>query len=419
MRRIMMSRILSVALLGGALAAPVTRAQAGGSGAVAAALAGAYSARATGPEAALWNPAVLALPHQPSFALILGGVTGHAATNGVNVGLYNKVSGAFLDDGLKHDVLAAIPADGLRLDAEGEGQALGISVGAFAITSHATGFGSAAVPRDLADLALNGNQLDRTYSFTGTEGNALGYGGVVVAAAIKLPAGKTLNAFTAGAAVEDILVAKHAMVMDATGSIATSSTSFTGSGLINARVGETGSGYAATFGLAAETHGGMRLGLSVSGLGRVHFTKGTDYHNTVSARTVGLDNATGSDLVMSHSDSTAAPAYDVSLPATVHAGLARRVGPIAASADVAYIVRASAGVRTGSDVAVGGELWPESFFRVRGGIGHSGSMGTRVTGGVGLSPGPMRLDIAAVHYGGTSSASTRGVGAGVSFGFEF
>lgn len=399
--------------------AGVTAAYAGGAGSVASALGGAFSARATGPEAALWNPATLALPKHPSFALTLGSVSANAATNGLSLGLYNKVNGNFLDDALKQDVLAAIPTDGLRLDADGEGQAMGISIGSFALTSHAAGFGNAALPKDLADLALYGNQLDRTYSFDGTDGNALAYGGVVLAGGFKLSSNKEGGAVTLGASYEKILIAKHASVMHATGSIATTSSSFLGNGVIDARVGETGTGYTGSVGLAMQTAKGTRFDISVSGLGRVHFTEGTDYHNTVSATTVTLDNASGADFVTSHSDSTPSPAYDVQLPATVRAGWSSRKGPFALSADYAYVVRSSVGVRTGSDVAVGAELWPGGIVRLRGGYGHAGSTGTRLSGGIGLAPGPMRLDIAAVHYGGTSSASTRGVGAGVSLGFEF
>ncbi len=411
--------LAAAVLCGVTFVAVVSGAEAGSAGSVASALGGAYSMRASGPEAALWNPATLALPEHPSFALTLGSVSANAATNGLSLGLYNKVNGQFLDDALKQDVLAAIPTDGLRLDADGEGQALGFSIGSFALTSHVAGFGNAALPKDLADLALYGNALDRTYSFDGTDGNGLAYGGVVAAYALRLPAGKSMKALSLGASFEDILIAKHATVMHATGAIATTSSAFLGNGVIDARVGETGKGYTASIGLAGETLKGTRFGVSVSGFGSLHFTEGTDYHNTVSATTVTLDDASGADFVTSQSDSTPSPEYDVQLPTTVRGGVSRRLGPLAVSADLAYVVRSSVGVRTGSDIAVGAELWPAGILRLRGGYGHAGATGTRLSGGIGLAPGPMRLDLAAVHYGGTSSASTRGVGVGASFGFEF
>ncbi len=388
-------------------------------GPVAAALGGAYTARATGPDAAVWDPAFLALPGAPHVGLNLGSMGAAAHTNGISLDLYNRASGSFLDDALKADILRAIPAEGLDVAGRGEGAVAGLSVGPVAVAAHASGAGSVRVPRDVADLVLYGNTLGRTYDFGTVGGGGLATAGVIVGAAIRLPAPRGIDAFALGVSVEDIVGARAAEVVGARGTLITTPTALGGEGMIDAWVGKSGRGLGVSVGLGAVGGKTWRAGIVLRSLGSVRFGPGTLYHETFHADSVNVYDSFDRDFVTTTSDSLPAPARSIPLPTALRAGVARRVGALMASADVTIGLRASPGNPTGREMAAGLELWPDGILRLRAGMGAGGPLGTRFAAGLGLAPGPLRIDVAAIHVGGPSAGATRGVGAAAGFGLRF
>jgi hypothetical protein len=388
-------------------------------GPVAQALAGAYTARVLGPEAAVWEPAALRGPDAPRVQLLLGGVGATAATNGVSLDLYNRVSGAFLDGALKQEIMSALPADGLRVRAQGEATPVGLSVAGVGVAAHVRAQGSARLPRDLADLALYGNDVERSYSFAGIEGGGLATAGVVAGTALALRAPHGMTHLAVGASLEDIVTARGAEVMHADGAITTSAEALSGQGEIAYRVGETGHGFGATVGVEAASGDRWRAAFALRSIGSVHFTSGTLYHRSFNVDTLTIDEGDGADIVTTSSDSTTISGYNVALPTSAAAGCAYRLGPTLVSADVQVALRRSPGAQSGVGGSVGVELWPHGVVHLRTGVGAGTPLGFRVGAGAGLTAGPLLFDLAAMHYGAPSPSATRGIGVAGSLGLRF
>ena len=136
----------------GQLAVPSARSQA---------LAGSFTARARGFEAAAWNPANLGLPDRPRWSLGLAGVTGTLTNNSLTYGQITDLYGRFLDDTDKLNLLAEVRSanpDGLlTLDFELGGSFLGFSLDRFAVGLGTSAAGRGELSADALELILFGN----------------------------------------------------------------------------------------------------------------------------------------------------------------------------------------------------------------------------------------------------------------------
>jgi len=115
-------------------------------------------------DAALVNPALLALPgrHAFSFRLISG--SAHIDQNVMSIARWNSWQGTFLDSHEKTQFLDSL-GDFARVNALTEASSLGIQIGPFAIGAYHILDVEARLPKDLFELVLNGNQFNRTYHF--------------------------------------------------------------------------------------------------------------------------------------------------------------------------------------------------------------------------------------------------------------
>ena len=134
----------------------------------AASMAQAYGAMARGAESIYWNPANLALNDGPSFSIrSLFDASFSLENNSISIADYNKYNGTFIDTQDKEAILTDIGPGGLRFNTD---VGLGIPViggvsfplpknfkGAFAFDLQLGGEG--AIPRDMIDFLLYGNQF--------------------------------------------------------------------------------------------------------------------------------------------------------------------------------------------------------------------------------------------------------------------
>lgn len=115
-------------------------------------------------DAALVNPALLAMPGRRSFSFRFLTGTVHIDQNVISKARWNSWQGAFIDNNEKKQFLDSM-GDFARVTAMTEASTLGIQIGSFALGAYHIIDVEARLPKDLFDLVLNGNQFNRTYNF--------------------------------------------------------------------------------------------------------------------------------------------------------------------------------------------------------------------------------------------------------------
>ena len=135
------------------------------------------------------NPARLAARQHPRFTYRILDLETEAANNSLSLDQYNRYSGADLDDAAKRDILRSIPASGFRLGSAARTDLLRFSVGSFGLSVGTQAGAGVALPRDLFDLALWGNELNRQYSASTLGGDAIAYGDATVSFGVPLGKG--------------------------------------------------------------------------------------------------------------------------------------------------------------------------------------------------------------------------------------
>ena len=121
------------------------------------------------------NPAQLADARRPRFVYQLLSVDAGLGNNSFRGTQYNRYTGAFLDEAAKQDILGSIPRSGLRLDGNARVDATALTFGTFGFAVSGRAGASGTVPKDLFDLVLRGNELDRIYSAVTLGGEAIAY----------------------------------------------------------------------------------------------------------------------------------------------------------------------------------------------------------------------------------------------------
>ena len=118
---------------------------------------GANTAISRGLEAVSYNPANLAFSRGTNIGLAAVALDAH--NNSLSLDRYNEITGTHLDEAGKTALMADIPEDGFRLDADARASALGVQSGNYAFSFSAFGAGQGNLDKDYFDLVLFGNEL--------------------------------------------------------------------------------------------------------------------------------------------------------------------------------------------------------------------------------------------------------------------
>ncbi len=127
-------------------------------------MAGANLVGSRGVDGALANPANLGLSGNRGLGIKLFYFGTTAGNNSFSLNDYNRVSGDTLDDLEKNQLLNAIPNSGFAANTSIDALLFGLSTGRMALAVNLKSAERICLPRDLFDLVLFGNQLDRTYN---------------------------------------------------------------------------------------------------------------------------------------------------------------------------------------------------------------------------------------------------------------
>lgn len=363
------------------------------------AMGGAYSALARGVEAAHWNPATLGLPSAPAYSVALLATGAEVHNSSFSLADYRRYNGAFLTDDDKEIILSKIPRSGLGFYANSGARVLGFSVQRVAIAAGARAYSNLRLSRDAVDLALNGNELERTYDFDNTTGSGL------AVAALSVSYGQPLavdgfQAFAAGMTFSTLRGIGIAEVVSAGGRFRTDFNGIRGSGHADFRTAEDGSGVAIDVGAAGELRSGWTLTWGVKNLFSVlswrsnirEYRYGAD-SDTLTARRV---IETSLDSLFSYYDERLdGVEFNTTLPRQLLVGAARQFERVVLAFEYVQGFDNAPGVSTSPLLAMGLEYTGLPLLPLRLGLGLGGSDRFYTALGFGLRAGQFSLNLAA------------------------
>jgi hypothetical protein len=383
------------------------------------AMGGAHIGLASGVDAAKYNPANLGLSNHRQTGLELFALGANISNNSFSLADYNKYSGAILTSADKTYILDRIPAEGMKLTADVEADALAISTGSIALC--VTGVGSANVnlSRDIFDLILNGNAYADTIDVTGSYSDVLSYAsaGLSYGTSIYTQGSRQLAVgFTAkylrGIAIE--------RVTELHGMIATYQTGFQGEGNMIAQTAEGGTGYAVDLGAALKLSNSYTVGLQIENfLSQIKWNRRTQEHGYVfSFDTMTVANM-GDDYIVSDDYTKDIAPFTSTLPSTMTFGIARTSGSLVWAVDWQQGFKKSVGSTTKPRISAGAEWSGLKFIPLRAGYATGGKYNTAFSFGSGLRLFGYYLDVAAVTGSSLSGYSSKGLNIAVSTGLHF
>jgi len=379
---------------------------------------GAGCAASRGLAAVEANPANLAF--SPGMTVGLASASLDVRNNAITLDRYNEITGSHLDAADKERLLADIPGDGMRLDADVRASALGVQSGGLAFSFGALGSGRGNLDKDYFDLVLYGNPLDETVDFSNTWGDGYALGAATLS--YGTPLASLGEARLSGGFIVRYLQGIYEMHVDeAYGNLSTSMVEISGEAYLATRTAEGGQGYGVDLGLALQTPGGLTLGLAVdnvqSSITWDRNVERTEYR--VTAADINLMNTSLGDAVADADTSYVGEAYTTSLPRRMRLGAARRFGPFLLAADYIQGFEDRSGVSTKPRLQTGVEWALAGFFQPRVGVATGGGEDASGTAGLGLRLGPWCLDLAAVSSAGLTPGSNKGVGVAVGSSLVF
>jgi hypothetical protein len=417
---------ISVAgLLMGMLAAAAPRPAGAGLGSSVRALGmgGAYTALARGIDAPQWNPANLALtaPGRVSVGLLAGAAT--VDNNSFSLGLYNRLTGADLNDQDKLDILAAIPPEGMAATADATASALGLQLSHFAFTVSGRAAARSNVPHDAFTLLLFGNAAADSVTLDDAAVEAYALASVALSGATTV-LGSAERGLHVGLSLRYLHGIAYGRLTQAAGALLTRPTGVFGQAVAEAITTGSGDGVGVDLGLAA-TAGRWTGGLMVeNAFAQIAFNRDVERRTwTVALDTVTvstLQNQGNLDHLVTHGESVreAGPVV-VTLPRVVSLGLGRTGRLASVAVDLSQGFAERAGSDTATRLSAGLELFPARVVSLRAGAAAGGASGWSASAGLGLRLLAVRIDLAAATHGALVPGSPRGVSAAVGLGLGF
>lgn len=389
--------------------------QSGISNARSVAMGGAYTAIARGVESPSWNPANLGLSGKNKYHFNLVSVGLGLNNNSFDKNHYDLYNGKYLTSEDKQNILASIPAEGLRFDLGTEVQAMGLAFGPLAFNASGFAVSDLSFSKEILDLVLNGNEFGRVYNIgdTGGEGWAASSFGV----SLGMPIIKNANfEFAVGGSIKYLRGFAYAKVKEATTTMSTDFDGLQTNGRVVIDRAFGGSGFAIDVGTAARS-GNWSLSLGLSNISNnINWNKKTKrFVYEFSADSVSVEKIANSDIdsVFSDSEETVAiEPFTTKLPAELRFGIARATKRFTFGVDFRKAFKKAPGVSTKPKFALGAELRLIHFFPLRSGVAFGGKQGFTPSAGFAFDFSVFSWDFAVASPGGFS-------GRGLAFAYNW
>lgn len=114
----------------------------------------------------------------PEFGYRIIGLEAGVLNNSFTLSQYNQYSGAFLDNRAKDEILHSIPETGMWLNAGANLTGFDLIFRNFGFSVFGTGSYDLKIPKDVFDLALYGNQINRRYEADGLSRQSISFWGI-------------------------------------------------------------------------------------------------------------------------------------------------------------------------------------------------------------------------------------------------
>ncbi len=391
------------------------------------ALGGAYSCLALGAEAPLYNPANLSLRTRFPLTITLLGAGIGLANNSFNLALYNRYNGNYLSNASKIDILNRVPGDGLTVYSVADAHALGIGYGQIAFTARLKLGLKSSISPEMIDLLLNGNQLNKIYSFKPLDGDGIAVGEYAVSFGQKVDLGiKNINHFGIGMSIKYLKGYSYASVVEGRAQSLTDYSSAAASGRLFINEARGGNGYSIDIGSTITFMYRWRLSLAFENVvSNLKWNTGTESHTydfemkATNADELFSGHVDSDSIFVSSDSSFTIPAFNTRLPAILRLGILRPVGHFLVALEWEQGFENSALASKKALFACGAEYRLFSFFHLRAGTSLGGKFGWANSLGFGFVLGTIRWDFAARSFSGLFTPSSRGIGLGTSLIYRY
>ena len=391
-------------------------------------LGGAYSAMVQGAEATFVNPANLYLNPKKKFSMNLLGVGAELSNNAISHNSYQRYVGDYLDDQEIEDMLRLIPADGVQLHSNAKVQGLSIAYGPIAVGVRGFSNYSSIFARELFELALKGNELDRIYSFKPVNGEGIS------AAVVGLGLGHSfyfdesvVKNIAFGVTVNYVYGLSYTQVSESDFFTQTTSSSIEGEGTLVAEYAEGGDGYAANLATTIALFNNVRASVvvqnAVSLMTWDRNAKNIFFHFSMNENGgQPLLDADGSidSVFVTQDTSIAVSRFITQLPSVLRFAVTVPVRENwSVNTEYEQGFDDSAISSTRPRLALGAEYRPGKLFRFRVGASLGGNYENHYSGGFGITIERFCWDVAFRTYNGLSSKTSKGFGLATSLSIRY
>ncbi len=388
------------------------------------AMGGAYTALSEGVEASAYNPANLGLSTDHTFSLDLFSVGINFKNNSFSLSDYNSYTGQFLTDEDKEDILAKIPAEGLKVNFLTEAAGLNFSVWRLAFNFRGFGASKFNLDKDPFELLFYGNAVKSDIVLNDTRGEAfavadgsISYGHPL----LKWQSGE----LAVGASLHYLHGIVHEKITYAQGSVIASEDVLEGSAMMKVRSALGGSGSAFDIGASIIFEDNWRFSVAWQNFySKINWNKDTEemvFTFNMDPSTIwDLTDGDKADSLIEASDTTySIDGFSTTLPSVIKFGLARSYRKLTWAIDWEQGVSNGASQAVTPRLATGLEYRPINVFPLRVGLSFGGDRGTIYSTGFGIYMGPTRLDLAIANNGSFKPGNTKGAVFALSMGLRF
>ncbi|RPH93535.1 hypothetical protein EHM69_09980 [candidate division KSB1 bacterium] len=390
--------------------------------------AGVHDLEAKSPSALGWNPAVLCFQRAFRYSFELpSSIAGSVANNAFSVNYWNDhVAGdRYLTDADKRSILDRIPDDGMEANAQGYAPLAGFGYNYFAARIAFRSGSNLNLPREVAELALYGNELNRLYSIADLSGVSQTFLDCGVGFGYRFEQDKIPDLFF-GAGFHYYQGLFLFKLERTNGSLIVDSSMITGSSVIHSLDSRRGDGVGFDLGSVAVLSDQWEVGLSARQLGarlswdvrdnnRVSF-----YTDSTGILVDSLAHEGYAERAFHYEDTTySGGAVETRLPAIIQANARYRLNPRwILMAETAVLTESTSFGKAGVEAGVAAQFLPKPFLMLQSGIRFGGPWAFQFGLGGGLRFKHYELDLGGTWNGGLAS-NAQGIGFGLSQRLKF
>ncbi len=387
-------------------------------------LAGAYTTVARGVAAPFWNPANLALPDRPPVTFQLLGAGFRVGNLSLSKSMYDEYNGKYLTSADIETILSEIPDDGFKFIIDADVQALGFTIGSFALTFSSNVSSNLSISKDYFRVILEGLNVNTNYNIGNNSGEAIAYSTITASYAfpIALP---LLNKTYLGINLNYLLGLGYGKVLESYGNLYHRGWEVEGNGRIRARYAQGGAGFGIDVGIATIKKG-WHLGLFLKNIGsKINWTSETEEFeaNFFTVRGITVENASDEDsldiFLFDEDETREIGNFSTSLPSEFRLGASRKWRSFLLAMDYHQGFSSRPGISKIPYLAFSTEWQGLGILPLRLGFGFGGEHGALLATGFGFKCGFLRLDYGISFNGGLSPSKASTIGMALSTYLSF